>query len=536
MQTELPCLIIPPLLRKIAAFSCAIACLLAAQVALADSKRDPVNVFINTESDGPKIHKDIYGQFMEHLGRGIYEGVWVGKDSKIPNTNGVRNDVLSALKELQVPLLRWPGGCFADEYHWRDGIGPQDQRKRTVNTTWGGVVDDNAFGTHEFFMLAEMLDADVYINGNLGTGSPREMAAWLEYMTSDSDSTLARLRRKNGRQEPWRVHYFAVGNEAWGCGGTMTPEYYTNLFKHYATFLKAPENNRPIIIASGGHSEQTEWTQTLMEQVPKTFSMQMNAISHHYYTLPTGNWDKHGSAMGFGEEEWISTLANTLRIDDYIKANIAIMDKYDPKKEVGFYVDEWGTWYDVEEGDNPGFLFQQNTIRDAVVASLNLNIFHKYAERVKMSNIAQMVNVLQAMILTDKERMVLTPTYHVYKMYTPFQGASSLPVKIEGGQDYRFGKFSVPSLSASAARGNDGAIWLALTNTHPSREQRLSLNVSQPVRAAVGHVLTAATMDGHNDFDQPNAVKPKAFKAETKGTGKLEFDLPAKSVVVVQLK
>lgn len=510
--------------------------LLLFSVSVFANEKQSVSVFVDVEKEGPEIHKDIYGQFMEHLGRGIYEGVWVGEDSKIPNKDGIRLDVLNALKELRVPLLRWPGGCFADEYHWRDGVGPRDKRKRTVNTTWGGVVDDNAFGTHEFFMLAEMLDADVYINGNLGTGSPREMAAWLEYMTSSSDSTLANLRRQHGRDKPWRVNYFAVGNEAWGCGGTMTPEYYTNLFKHYATFLKTPADNRPILIASGGHSDQTEWTQTLMEQVPKTFSMRMDAISHHYYTLPTGDWEKHGAATGFDESEWISTLANTLLIEDYIKSNIAIMDKHDPKKEVGFYVDEWGTWYDVEEGDHPGFLYQQNSIRDAVVASLNLNIFHKYAERVKMSNIAQMVNVLQAMILTDKERMVLTPTYHVYKMYIPFQSANSLPVAIEGNKEYRHGAVSVPSLSASAAKGKDGNTWLALTNAHPSQKHSVEMNASRPLAAAVGQILTADTMDAHNDFDKPNNVRPKEFRANAKKGGKLVIELPPKSVVVVQLQ
>ncbi len=513
---------------------------IASAIAVAENA-PALRVELGTEAPGVEIHRNIYGQFMEHLGRGIYEGIWVGEHSRIPHRNGLRLDVLNALKELRVPLLRWPGGCFADEYHWQDGIGPRDKRKKTVNTSWGGVIDDNGFGTHEFFMLAEALGAEVYINGNLGTGTPREMAEWLEYMTSDSDSTLANLRRQNGREKPWRVHYFAVGNESWGCGGTMRPQYYADLYKHYATFLKTPADNRPVLIASGGHTDQIEWTQTLMEQVPKTFGMRMDAISHHYYTLPTGDWKKHGRATAFSEEEWISTFANTLRIEAFIAANTAIMDKHDPSKEIGFFVDEWGTWYDAEEGDNPGFLYQQNTLRDALVASLNLNIFHRYAERVKMTNIAQMVNVLQAMILTQQEKMVLTPTYHLYQMYIPFQGARALPVAVQGYNEYRHGGHTIPRLSASAARANDASLWLALTNTHPAENQKVEISAPGSRHSAVGKLLTAKTMDAHNDFARPQAVQPVDFRVEQKRptatkTGGLTLDLPPKSVVVVQLK
>lgn len=491
-------------------------------------------VVIDTEAPGATIHRNIYGQFMEHLGRGIYEGIWVGEDSKIPNKKGYRKDVLKALEELQVPLLRWPGGCFADEYHWRDGIGPKEQRKKTVNTTWGGVIDDNAFGTHEFMELAEMLDAEVYVNANLGTGSPREMAAWLEYMTSPSDSTLANERRTNGRDKPWKVHYFAIGNESWGCGGTMRPQYYADLYKHWATFAKTPADNQPIMIASGGHTDQTEWTETLLKEVPETWSLRMNAISHHYYTLPTGDWSKHGAALGFSEQDWFSTMWQTLRLKGFIDTNLAIMDKYDPDKKIGFYVDEWGTWYDVEEGENPGFLYQQNSLRDAVVAAVNLNLFHHYAERIQMTNIAQMVNVLQAMILTDKEKMLLTPTYHVFKMYIPFQDATSLPVSIDEAQEYKVGDKQVPGLSASAAIDKKGDTWLAITNLHPSQATEVEVNAGK-VTKAEGSILVAESMDAHNTFDQTDKIKPEKYAVKA-SKGKLTLSLPAKSVVVVKLK
>lgn len=491
---------------------------------------NPIDVNVAVNASNERIHRNIYGQFMEHLGRGIDEGIWVGPASKIANVEGYRQDVLQALKALKVPLLRWPGGCFADEYHWRDGIGPRAKRARTVNTTWGGV-ENNHFGTHEFMRFAELLGAEVYINGNLGTGSPREMAAWLEYMTSDSDSTLANLRRKNGRQEPWRINYFAIGNEAWGCGGTMSPEYYANLYRHFATFLKTPENNKPIMIASGGHTDQTEWTQTLLEQVPKTWSLRMDAISHHYYTLPTGNWDTHGKALGFNEKEWHHTLFQSLKIEKFIKDNLAIMDKLDPENTVGFYVDEWGTWYDAKEGNSA--LFQQNTLRDAVVAAVNLNLFHQYAKRIHMTNIAQMVNVLQAMILTDGEKMLLTPTYHVFKMYTPFHDAMRVDVNIAENSEYRIDGKNIPTLSASAAQDQSGQFWLALTNLHATESQDIHIN--PPWQSAVGELLTAPSLDAHNTFDNPQHIKPTTISLGSKSQG-LVFTLPAKSIVVMQLR
>lgn len=493
------------------------------------------DIALDPSKSGPVINKNIYGQFVEHLGRGVYEGLWVGPDSKIPNTRGWRNDVVGALKEIKVPLMRWPGGCFADEYHWRDGIGPRDKRPVKVNTNWGGVEENNAVGTHEFFDLAEIMGAETYINGNLGTGTPQEMAEWLEYMTAEGKSTLAELRRKNGRDKPFRVHYFAVGNESWGCGGNMTPEFYTHLYKQYATFLKTPKDNTPKLIASGGHTEDTSWADHLTANVKANWSLRMDAVSFHYYTLPTADWKVKGAALDFPESEWFSTMFNTWRMDGFIINNKKVMDKNDPEKKVGFYVDEWGTWYDTAKGDNPGFLNQQNSLRDAVVAAVNFNIFHKHADRVHMSNIAQMVNVLQAMILTDKEKMILTPTYHAFKMYVPFQDATSLDLGIKT-PDYKSGEKSVPMISASAARAKDGKVYLAVTNVHPTKAENVTLNAKGlNAKKAVGQILTADKMDAHNTFASPNAITPKSYSVEAKN-GKLVLNLPAKSVVVVALE
>ncbi len=493
---------------------------------------DAVSLTIDAAKPGPVIDKNIYGQFAEHLGTGIYQGLWVGPESKIPNTKGWRNDVVGALKKMHVPLVRWPGGCFADEYHWKDGIGPRSKRPVKVNTNWGGVEESNAVGTHEFFDLIDLLGADAYVNGNLGSGSVQEMSEWIEYMTSDSKSTLANLRRKNGHEKPFKVAYFAVGNEAWGCGGNMTPEHYADLYKNVETFLKAPATSRPKLIASGGNDNDTRWSEVLAKQLKR----QANAISFHYYTIPTGKWEVKGAATGFAENEWIATLSNTLRMDSHIRANAAAMDKSDPEKRLGLFVDEWGTWYDVEKGTNAGFLFQQNTLRDAVVAALNFNIFHEHADRVRMTNIAQMVNVLQSMIITDKDRMFVTPTYHAFEMYVPFQGATSLPVTLADNPQYTLGSVSVPEVSASAARGTDGKLYLALVNTDPGKAADVTVNVAgQAVKGAQGRVLTAGAMDAHNTLQSPQEVKPAPFSATASG-GKLRLTIPAKSVVVVAVE
>ncbi|GJJ03246.1 alpha-L-arabinofuranosidase [Duganella rhizosphaerae] len=487
-----------------------------------------VSISIDAGKPGPVINKNVYGQFAEHLGTGVYQGMYVGSKSNIPNTKGWRNDVVGALKELHVPLVRWPGGCFADTYHWRDGVGPQDKRPSNIN---GGKVDQiNAVGTHEFFDLIDMLGAEAYVNGNVGTGSVQEMSDWIEYLTSDGGSPLARLRAQNGREKPFKVALFGIGNEAWGCGGNIKPEYYASLYRNYENFLRAPGQSRPKMIASGGSGFDTSWTDVLS----KGLKGHTAGISVHQYTIPGGSWEVKGEALGFKEDEWISTLAHTLKMDQLVKDHVAVLDKNDPEKKIGLMVDEWGTWYD-EKGAKSA-LYQQNSLRDALVAALNFNIFHEHAERVTMTSIAQMVNVLQAMILTDKEKMVLTPTYYAFQMYVPFQDAKTLPLAIKDNTSYTLGAVTIPGVSASAARAKDGKLYLALVNTDPSRAVDVAVNVAgTKVKGAAGKVLTSAAMDAHNTFQNPQAIKPSAFSARAAG-GKLPIKVPAKAVMVVALE
>ena len=503
---------------------------LVATLALAAQAAD-VKVVVSADQPGPVIHRNIYGQFAEHLGTGIYEGMWVGPESKIPNVRGWRKDVVAALKDLHVPLVRWPGGCFADEYHWREGIGPRNKRPVKVNTHWGGVQENNAVGTHEFFDLVEQLGAEAYVNGNLGTGSAQEMAEWLEYMTAEGKSTLTDLRRKNGRDKPFRVHYFAVGNETWGCGGNMRPEFYADQYRQVATFLKTPENNRPKFIASGGNDTDTTWTDVLSKSIRHNF----DAIAHHAYTFPSGKWEGKGGAAGFPESEWISLLSQVSKIDDTLTRSTVILDKNDPAKKLAIYFDEWGSWYDPEPGSNPGFLVQRNTLRDALLAALHFNMFHSHADRVKMTNVAQMVNVLQAMILTSKDKLVLTPTYHAFKLYVPFQDATSLPAKVENNPVYTVDKFSMPAISVTAGRGKDGKVYVSLVNSNATQATELDLQVGAGAPKSVkGQVLTAGAMDAQNELGKTAQVVPQPFEAQA-ANGKLTLKLPAKSIVVVAI-
>jgi len=491
------------------------------------------SITLNADRTGPTINPNIYGHFAEHLGHCIYGGIWVGEDSSIPNTRGIRNDVVAALKAIDIPVLRWPGGCFADEYHWKDGIGPREKRPHMINTHWGGVVENNHFGTHEFLDLCEQLGTEPYICGNVGSGTPQEMMEWVEYMTSDADSPMANLRRQNGRDEPWKVKYFGVGNESWGCGGNMRPEYYSDLYRRFSTFVKNYPGNQIYRIAGGANAGDYNWTEVLMDRAGR----RMDGLSLHYYTLPTGNWRDKGSATDFDEAQWHSTLSRTLQMDELITRHGAIMDKYDDRKRVGLIVDEWGTWYNAEPGTNPGFLYQQNSLRDALVAGLNFHIFQRHADRVQMANIAQTANVLQAMVLTDEQRMVLTPTFHVFEMFKVHQGETFVPLELQTAE-YEFDNQKMPAVSASASRkGTNGVLHLSLVNANPNQLAAVECKLGEMMaNSLTGRVLTAPEINSHNTFEAPNAVKPVPFQDASIEGDLLRISLPPKSVVVLNIE
>ncbi len=488
----------------------------------------PATIRLCTDRATYRINPNIYGHFAEHLGRGIYEGLWVGEDSPVPNTRGLRNDVIHALKKLRVPVLRWPGGCFADEYHWKDGIGAREHRPKLINNHWGGVVENNHFGTHEFMDLCELLGAAPYVCGNVGSGSVQEMMQWVEYMTCKSDTPMAELRRRNGRDEPWQLPYFGVGNESWGCGGNMRPEYYSDNFRRYGTFVKNYSGNVVERIACGANGTDTRWTEVLMQQAAN----HMQGLSLHWYSIPTGNWALKGSSTQFGEEEWFSTLSQTLLMDDIVLSHKRIMDEHDPNRKVGLVIDEWGTWYDVEPGTNPGFLYQQNTLRDALAAAINLNIFNKHCDRVSMANVAQMVNVLQAVILTNQDAIVLTPTYHVFDMYQVHQGSTSIPLELDV-PTYTLGSKSLPQVHASASRDSSGTVHLSLVNLQPN--EAVPVTIPANVTNVDGSILTAATMNAMNTFESPRCVEPTRFTEFEVSEGAVRLVMPAKSAITLNM-
>ena len=496
---------------------------------IAASAQD-ATVRIHDGGNGETIPAEIYGQFSEHLGRCIYGGLWVGKDSSVPNIEGYRKDVFEALKTLKVPVMRWPGGCFADDYHWMDGIGPQEKRTKIANNNWGGTLEDNSFGTHEFLNLCEMLDIEPYISGNVGSGSVEEMAKWVEYMTAPEGSTVANMRVANGRKEPWKVKYFGIGNEAWGCGGNMTPEYYSDVYRRYATYLRNQPGNRLVKVGSGASDYDYNWTEVLMDRI----GGQMQALSLHYYTV---FWDHRGLASKFNDKDYYELLSKTLDIENVLQKHIQIMDKYDPSGRTALYLDEWGTWYDVEPGTNPGHLYQQNTMRDAIVAALNFDIFHKYTRRLKMCNIAQVVNVLQSMILTNETDMVLTPTYHIFEMYNVHQNAEFLPTDVSSSLvKGTFRGVPVPEVDATASR-KDGKVHFDLVNT--SLKSAKTVLVEFDDAKAVGKVrsariLTASKAQDFNDFDHKDTVAPKAFKDYKVTKNGIEVTLPPCSVVAFE--
>lgn len=494
-------------------------------------------LYVNPNVKKGHINPELQGHFSEHLGRCIYEGLFVGENSDIPNVNGMRTDVVEALKEIRVPVLRWPGGCFADEYHWTDGIGPKEKRKKMINTHWGGVVEDNSFGTHEFMELCRQLGCKTYINGNVGSGTVQEMSEWVEYMTFEGVSPMADLRKANGHEAPWTVDYFGVGNENWGCGGNMRPEYYGDLYRRYQTYVRNYNSDKPIAkIACGANAEDYHWTRKVLETTFDHGWGFMNGLSLHYYTLPTGDWGKKGSALDFDEKLWYRTLKATLKMKELIQVHGAIMDGYDPEKRIGMIIDEWGTWYDVEPGTNPGFLYQQNTMRDALVAGINLNLFNKNCDRVKMANIAQMVNVLQAVILTEGEKMVKTPTWHAFNLYKYHQDGELVESSVETKEVGLEEKYMIPDLTESVSLSKDGRLHVTLTNASLTDSADMEAVFAEtPVKSVKASVLTG-DMKAHNTFDAPDQVYSAEFTAVSVNGNKVTFTAPACSVLHLEVE
>lgn len=504
-------------------------------------------LIVNLDRKKAKIAREIYGQFAEHLGRCIYEGVYVGEDSDIPNVRGIRTDVVEALKHIKTPIIRWPGGCFADEYHWQDGIGPKENRPSMVNSNWGGVVEDNSFGTHEFMDLCEQVGAEPYINGNVGSGTVLEMQQWIEYLTcNDMNSSMAQLRKANGREEAWKLKWFGVGNENWGCGGNMCPNYYAQEYKRYQTFVRNYGENKIEKIACGPNVNDYMWMETMIKSAGHT----MDHITLHHYTFD-GIWEDKGKALEFDDDGYLYTLHNAYKMEDLIQHHLSIMDRYDPERRIGLIVDEWGTWHRVEEDTHPGFLYQQNALRDALVASMTLDIFNQHADRITMANIAQMVNVLQAMILTDKEKMILTPTYHVFDLYKDHQDAELLDSwcsagkRVENIQDRQGNTVPVnfPEMTHTASM-KDEVINITLSNFKHDAEEEVTLELFSAENPDETYTLESASilysesgdLKAHNSFENPEQVSINNWDKYEMSDSGIRLNMPAASIVKLSFK
>ncbi len=480
------------------------------------------------------INRNIYGHFAEHLGHCIYGGFYVGENnSKIPNKDGVRLDVIESLKKLKVPVLRWPGGCFADTYHWREGIGPKNKRPSMLNVWWGSIKEDNSFGTNEFLNMCELLGAEPYISGNIGSGTPSELSDWVKYTTHPNGSSpMTDLRKQNGRKDPWHVQYWGLGNEAWGCGGNMKAEFYANIYRQYATFMSNWDNKSHLFrIASGASDDDYHWTEVLMKDIPLKM---LDAVGIHHYSVI--DWSQKGSATGFTEEQYFTTMQKAMRMEELVSNHAAIMDKYDPGKKVAIAVDEWGGWYEVEPGTNRAFLFQQNTMRDAMIAGTTLNIFNNHCDRVRMANLAQTINVLQAVILTNEEKLVLTPTYHVMEMYSVHQDALMLPCTVSSN-DYKMGNDRLKAISASASKDKNGVSHISVVNIDANAAQDITIELKDLKFGSVtGRILTSNKIQNYNSFDNPKRIRPVDYTAFRASGSTIILKIPAFSVVVLELK
>ncbi|RYF96476.1 MAG: alpha-N-arabinofuranosidase [Chitinophagaceae bacterium] len=515
-------------------FQKALACFIGGLFSFQTAVSQKATVNINVTEAKHVISKHIYGHFAEHLGNCIYNGFYVGDTNKIiPNTDGVRNDIIGALKKLKVPNLRWPGGCFADTYHWKDGVGDKAQRPAIVNRWWGGVTEDNSFGTHDFLNLCERIGAQPYLAGNVGSGTVQELTDWVQYVNFDGKSSpMSKWRVKNGREKPWNVKIWGVGNEVWGCGGNMTAEYYANVYKQYATFMTDWTNSDSLFrVASGANVDNYHWTEVLMRDIPRNM---VEGVALHHYSFV--KWTEKGPAIDYNEAQYFATMKTAWRMDELVTRHSTIMDKYDPAKKTALVVDEWGGWYNVEPGTNPGFLYQQNTMRDAMIAGVTLNIFQNHCDRVRMANLAQTVNVLQAVILTDKEKMILTPTYHVMEMYNVHQDATMLPLSVSSG-DYRLGDEKLPAVSASASKDKNGVTHVSLVNIHATTPQEISIQFNgASYKSVSGRILTSKKLQDHNSFAEPVKIQPADFKEARLNSNSLQVKLPPFSVLVLTLK
>ena len=445
------------------------------------------------------IAPEIYGHFSEHIGGVFYDGLWVGKDSKIPNVNGFRKQIIDKMKQIHAPVLRWPGGCFAETYDWRDGIG----ENRPVRPNWwtekDGRYEPNSVGTHEFVDLCELIGAKPYFAVNVTSITPLHARDWMDYCLSPrGTTTLALEREKNGHPEPFDIPYWGIGNENWGGGGNMTPDYYALEYRRFATILKNIPSAPKDLIAGGANGGDYHWTRRLTDSMQGIRRI-LGGMSFHYYC------GKAGDCVDFSAEQWYELLEKAYRMDELITRHYGVLQGYKMEKEMKLVIDEWGCWHPDGSGPSRGYnLFeQQSTMRDAVISAITLNIFNNQCDKIKMANVAQLVNNLHCLFLAGGENCIETPTFHVFDMFKTHQNGTAIKTVAENNDalDARV------SVSASV---KDGVMTVTLANCNCAEDVEVSLNLLGGSYAGKATVTTLKgdAMNSHNTFEAPNAVAP----------------------------
>jgi alpha-N-arabinofuranosidase len=472
------------------------------------------------------IAPELYGHFAEHIGGVIYDGIWVGEDSAVPNLGGIRKSLVDWMKRLRPAVIRWPGGCFADGYHWRDGIGEREKRPRRYGR-WTDVTEPNHFGSHEFIRFCRLVDAQPYMAANVGTGTPEEFQSWVEYCNAPAGlTTLADERAANGAPDPLGIRYWGVGNESWGCGGKFTPEDYCTDYRKFATWV--PGYGVPLyLIASGPNGNDPNWTARFFQKWVDYERAPLHGWSPHYYCGTAGE------ALQFSTDQWYELLARAKEMEKLISDQWAVMGKFDPQRKVRLVIDEWGAWHKPGTEINKRHLFEQmGCLRDALVAALTLDTFNRHADKMAMANVAQLINNLHSLFLADGDRFVATPNFYVFEMYKPHQGATAVRVNVEApAVEFRVGSDRRQLFGlAGSASVREKAMTLTLVNPHDSEPVAAAVNLKGgAARAARRTVLTHAQANAHNTFERPNELVSQSGDVEVSGAA-FTLELPPKSI------
>ena len=502
------------------------------------------------------ISPNIYGHFVENLSGVVYDGAWVGRNSKVPNVNGIRKELIDEMKKIKPPVVRFPGGCFADSYDWRDGVGPVDKRPRRTNFWDGGEItsapnhhryDPNQFGTNEFVQFCKLIGSQPYLAANVRSLPAEAFYRWVEYCNSPTGSTtLADLRAEAGYPDPFGVRYWGVGNEAWGCGGNFTPQEYATEFRRYTAWVPGYKQELSFV-ASGPNSFEWDWTRGFFEEIVRKGKGQLRSIfgwALHYYSWNlsrgrTQDWDQgKGDALKFDAIDWYELLREGDKMESLINGHWQVMGEIDSEHLVKLVIDEWGPWYHPGSGQTAENQLEQTpTLRDAVFSGMTLDIFNRHPDKVAMAASAQLINCLNSLYLAHEDKFCVTPVGHVFQMYSAHQGGQALRT-IFSAPTVNYDRDGKPAsfwgLKGSASL-HDKELVLTVVNPHVSEARVTEIGVrGASIRSGTATTLTHSDIHAHNSFAGRNVVRPQTKDVEIKGKV-LTCTIPPASVTKLSL-